>query len=183
MLKANRQGFVRELDVYSLEELEADESYFGFHRRFGLGWAAGTFINIPTGELAVFSVEREHDRGPMTEEDVYRLDSIRPHLARSALLSIGIEFQTLSTGVKILEVLSFPACAVSSNGQVVAANDLFHTVEELCFFSRDGKLRIYDNQLDTKLQESLEKSRAIDYGGSSIPARSKSGRADSEVHS
>src|SRR3546814_15201040 len=52
-----------------------------------LGWSAGTGVQVPTGDNIVFSVERAFTDGPVAAESVARLNLLRPHLARSALVS------------------------------------------------------------------------------------------------
>ena len=80
-------AFFVEQDFWSEEEIGADPIYRDFFRPRGLGWSAGTGLQLPTGDSIVFSVERTLDRGPVEPDHVSTLNALRPHLARSALVS------------------------------------------------------------------------------------------------
>lgn len=78
-------GFFVEHDFWTADQLESKAIYRDFFRPHGLGWSAGTGLQMPTGDHIVFSVERDHSRGPIERERVEALNELRSHLARSAL--------------------------------------------------------------------------------------------------
>lgn len=174
MLKANRQGFVRDIDVYTMEELEAEESWTGFHRPNGLGWAAGSFVMIPTGDVAVISVERRFVDGPMSEEDIARLDTLRPHLARAALVAVRSDYEKAATATRLLEALGLPACATSRSGRVVVANDAFLSFRGLSTGARD-QIRVGHDGAQALLAQALGRSQEVGFGGASIPLPASGG--------
>lgn len=174
MLKANRQGFIRDIDVYTMEELEAEESWTGFHRPNGLGWAAGSFVMIPTGDVAVISVERRYVDGPMSDEDIARLDALRPHLARAALVAIRNDYEKAATATRLLEALGLPACAASRGGRVVVANDGFQTFRGLSIGAGD-QIRVAHDGAQALLLQALGRSQEDGFGGASIPLPSSGG--------
>lgn len=177
MLKANRQGFIRDVDVYTHDELEADESYHGFFRPNGLGWAAGTFVNIPTGDVAVFSIERAHDLGPVIQTELDALDELRPHLSRAALLSIRLERERVRSAVQLLEALGLPATAVTASGQVVVANTAFSMASEHLTIGAYDRLMFKSPAAEGRVRDVLAGIRSSGRGGSSLPLRSSSGDA------
>lgn len=121
MLSYPRGGFVTDLDVYTEEELEAEESYRDFIRPRGLGWGAGTFIEMPTGEKAVFSIDRAYERGPYTEEEVSRLNTLRPHLSRAALIASRLGLERARSVGQALDQLGLPVAVVTASLKVVYA--------------------------------------------------------------
>ncbi|MDH4985573.1 hypothetical protein QEZ47_08490 [Aminobacter anthyllidis] len=86
-------GFITDLDAFSEEELESEPIYRDFLRPRGMGWAAGTHIPIPTGDVLSFNLERATARGPFERPYVEALDRLRPHIARAAMVGarIGLE--------------------------------------------------------------------------------------------
>lgn len=51
-------GFVQDYDSFTDEELDNDPVYRDFLRKRGLGWAAGTMLDTPSGDSIIFSFER-----------------------------------------------------------------------------------------------------------------------------
>ena len=88
---ARHAGFLTELDILTPDELDLEPIYRDFWRPQGVGWAVGTAIPIPTGENVTFILTRRTERGPVERAVVQRLDELRPHLARSALLSARLQ--------------------------------------------------------------------------------------------
>jgi hypothetical protein len=58
-----------------------------------MGWAVGTVLSVPNGDNIIFSIEREYVKGPFEDAVVGRLDVLRPHLARAAVLSSRLGFE------------------------------------------------------------------------------------------
>lgn len=71
--------------------MDREPIYRDFWRPQGVGWAVGTFFPIPTGENVVLMITRRTERGPVERAVVQKLDELRPHLARSALLSARLQ--------------------------------------------------------------------------------------------
>ena len=71
-------GFFVEHDFWTPDQLESKAIYRDFFRPRGLGWSAGTGLQMPTGDHIVFSIEREHRRGPIEKERVEALNELRP---------------------------------------------------------------------------------------------------------
>ncbi len=84
---ARYAGFVVDHDYFTQEELDREPVYVDFYRKHGVGWAAGTMLPMPSGDLLVFSFERAFEKGPVARDAVVALDHLRPHLARSGLLA------------------------------------------------------------------------------------------------
>ena len=115
-------SFFVEQDFWSEDQLGADPIYRDFFRPHGLGWSAGTGLRIPTGDNIVFSIERAFERGPIEPEYVDRLNGLRPHLARSALVSARLGLKRAQGATEALTALGLPALLLDQTGRVLETN-------------------------------------------------------------
>ena len=93
-------SFFVEQDFWSEEQINVSPIYRDFFRPRGLGWSAGTGLQVPTGDSIVFSVERAFDRGPFEPAELATLNALRPHLARSALVSARLCLERAQGGTE-----------------------------------------------------------------------------------
>lgn len=124
LFQSNLHGFVTEADFFTEEDLARDPLYTEFFWPRGVGWGTGTLIRVPTGDLLMFHLERWRKDGCFEPEVVATLDSLRPHLARAALLSARLSDERARGAVTSLEAIGMPAAVISANGRVIAANTL-----------------------------------------------------------
>ena len=82
-----------------------------------VGWAAITNISLPTKDQLVFTVERDYDRGPVESAFVQQLDELRPHLARSALMSARLQLERARVASETLALIGLPALVFDESGQ------------------------------------------------------------------
>ena len=137
-------GFVTDLDVFSMEEWEADPILTEFWRPAGLGWGVATQIKIPTGENIILHSERQRIEGPVEREVVDDLDRLRPHLARATLMSARLAFERASGAVTALEAIGLPAGVLDPNGRLFVANGLFDALVPSVFLDRSAALELTD---------------------------------------
>lgn len=123
--KIRYPGFVTDLDLISIEEMDAHPFYTELIRPNGGGWAIGTIIPIPSGDLLVFNLERRYAMGPVQKELCARLDPLRAHLARAGLLSVRLRMERARAMVTALGEIGLPAAVIRANGNVLALNDAF----------------------------------------------------------
>lgn len=121
--------FLTDLDAFTHEELDADPYQTEYLRPQGFGWCVGTTIRSPVGDLLVFSAERKLDKGPVEREAIDRLDGLRPHLARAAILSARIGLERARATVDALQAIGLPAAVLTASGRVVVANPGFEAGE------------------------------------------------------
>src|SRR5690606_34207862 len=114
-----RAGFVTDTDVFSPEEIGSDPLFQEFLIPRGLGRGIATAIEVPTGDTLVLHSEGAFHLGPFAPKVIRRLNGLRPHLARSALISARLAFERARTAVDTLAGLGLAACAVSSSGTVI----------------------------------------------------------------
>jgi DNA-binding CsgD family transcriptional regulator len=121
-------GFLAEQS--SDDALAEQPMYRDFLRPLGLGWSAGSALPMPTGDMILISVERDYARGRMEPEVLRHLDAVRPHLARSALLSSRLQMERARAVSDTLGALGLPALVFDSAGAVLAANPLIEGLSE-----------------------------------------------------
>jgi DNA-binding CsgD family transcriptional regulator len=114
-----------DLDLFSKDERAREPMYAEFLLPNGYGWGAASTIRIGADELFIISYEKSYAKGPVDAAGVRYLDALRPHFARSVLLSSRLEFERINGAMTILELTGTPAAVVTSGGRVAAANALF----------------------------------------------------------
>ena len=151
---ANHAGFVRDSDFFSEEEMNTDPVY-GYYRKKGLGWATGTMLDTPSGDFIVFSFERAHAKGPVPIEIVQQFDQLRPHLARSALLTSRLGLERAKAMAAALQSLGLPGAVLRGGGRVLAVNDGLERLMPSLLQDRRERLHLTDAVADALLEEVL----------------------------
>lgn len=144
IMNASEPGFFTEQDFWTEEQMGADPIYRDFFRPRGLGWSAGTGLRIPSGDNIVFSIERALERGPIEPEHLERLDALRPHLARSALISARLGLQRAEGAAEALTGMRLPALVLDDGGRVVEANQQIQEMADQIGFRGGGRLALAD---------------------------------------
>jgi DNA-binding CsgD family transcriptional regulator len=111
-------------EFQSREELDRDPVQ-GVLRSLGMRAQTGTAVTMLTGEVVAFSVERWERDGPFLPEDLGRLESVRPHLARAGIIAARLRLEQAKTSVALMEKLGLPAAVLATGGRVLATNSLF----------------------------------------------------------
>jgi DNA-binding CsgD family transcriptional regulator len=148
-------GFVRDHDAFTDEELDNDPVYRDFLRKRGLGWATGTMLDTPSGDSIIFSFERAHEKGPVPIETVRQFDLLRPHLARSALLSSRLGMERAKAMAETLQSLGLPGAVLRDGGRVLAVNAALERLMPSLFQDRRERLCLSDASADRLLEETL----------------------------
>jgi DNA-binding CsgD family transcriptional regulator len=155
VIELSHAGFVRELDAFTQEEIDADPVYRGFLFPVGLGWAAATSILLPTGDALFLTVERDRIRGPVEPASISQLDTLRPHLARSALMSARLLMERARIASETLALLGLPALVFDERGKVLAANDLIEALGEHLQWRPGDRVTIKDARADELFQRAV----------------------------
>jgi DNA-binding CsgD family transcriptional regulator len=155
-------GCVRDVDLWSREDIEKLAVVREFLRPRGLGWGAAILNELPNGEFLMLSVERSWDAGPVPDRAVELLHGLQPHLMRSALLSAKLRFERAKAAVETFGLISVPAALVRANGRVLAANDLFAGIGAPLRIGRDDLLKVASPGASDLLDAALRGLRAAD---------------------
>jgi hypothetical protein len=127
-LAARHAGFLTDLDLFTPDELDREPLIRNFFRPQSIGWYVGKTIPIPTGENVAYVLTRRTERGPFERAIVQKLDDLRPHLARSALLSARLQLQWARVASETLAALDLPALVLNEQGKVLATNSLIEAL-------------------------------------------------------
>jgi DNA-binding CsgD family transcriptional regulator len=153
----NYQGFVSELDTFTLEELDRDPVYTEFLRKKGCGWAVGTQIESPGGDQIILSFERAHATGPFDKATSTALDPLRPHLARAALFSWRIGLERARAMAQALESVGLPAAVLRGQGRLFAANDQMQRLMPQVVRDSARRVTLTDVAADALLEDALSR--------------------------
>jgi DNA-binding CsgD family transcriptional regulator len=147
-------GFVTDHMVFTPEEMEREPFYRDFWFPRGFGFAAATFIDVPTGEVQILSVERMLARGPVEPEVLARMDVLRPHIARAAVLTARLRRERLQATAAALDLVGFAALVMNGQGRVLAANGRAEASGAVRWLARD-RVALRDKAADALLRAAL----------------------------
>lgn len=177
----SQPGFFVEHDFWTADQLDNNPIYRDFFRPRGLGWSAGTGLQMPTGDRVVFSIEREYSRGPIEKARVDRLNELRPHLARSALVSARLGLQRATGAKEAMTAMGLPALLLDENGTVIEANHLIEGLGDHVQWRARNRITLTDGRASELLWAGLA---ALDSGLAvrSFPLRGSDDRAAMVAH-
>ena len=155
LVTSQHAGFLRDCDVFTPDEVEAEPIYREFLIPKGYGSGIATTIQVPSGDTFIIHAEREHRHGPIALDVVRRLDALRPHFARAALLSAQLDMERIESTARILEVVGLPAGVLGKRGRLLAANTPLETLMPGVFQDRQTRLALADAGADALLSDAV----------------------------
>jgi DNA-binding CsgD family transcriptional regulator len=179
---ARHAGFMTELDIFTLDELDQEPIYRDFWRPQGVGWVGGTAIPIPTGENAIICLTRWAERGPVEHPFIQKLDELRPHLARSIMIAARLQLERARIASETLAALGLPALVLNDQGKVLAANSLIEALTGYVQWRAQDRVSLKDKAADKLLRDAMA---AIDVAGGSVrsfPVRDRGAEAMMVAH-
>lgn len=169
---ARHAGFLRDIDIMTPEELAEEPIYRDSWRKMGLGWGAATAFVLPTGETLSLVLARATAHGPADIATIQRLDGLRPHLARSALMAARLKLERARAAADALSALGLAALVLNETGKVLAANALIEATDLPLAWRAADRLTLKDAQADDLLRDALKRIGLFDNGGArSFPVR------------
>jgi DNA-binding CsgD family transcriptional regulator len=184
LFASHHAGFLNDLDVFTHEEIHHEPYFTEYLHPRGMGWGAATAIEVPSGDMIAFDVERRYERGPVERNILDRLDTFRPHLARATLISSRLAFEQARSAVETLRLIGLPAAVLAPRGYLRIANDLFEKFVPSLFEDRAARLAAVDELADALLAETCERiaRRAGTGGVGSIPISARAGYPPMILH-
>lgn len=182
LLNHSTPEFITDLDVFTREELDRDDVYTKALRPMGVGWGAATAIAVPSGDLLVFSIEREFAKGPVERERLPRLNHARPHLARAALLASRLVFERAKAFVGSLEVVGLPAAVAGGHGRLIALNNPFAELQPQIRIGAGDNLILTDSDAQAMFADIMKHIERPGTGGGSIPLKASGGKSLAVLH-
>ena len=155
LVAARYPGYIREIDFYTADELEADPFYQKHIFPIGLGYAASTLIATPTKDRLVVVHERERVLGPVEPEAIQRLDCLRPHIARSLMTAARLRLARVDAASAALAALGLPAVMLDGRGRVLSANGFAEKLTGAFRWKARQGVGFADRAADKLLREAL----------------------------
>jgi DNA-binding CsgD family transcriptional regulator len=155
VLGARHAGFFTENDVFTPNELDREPIYRDFLRPAGFGWGACTVLPLPTGEKIFLALNRLYERGPVEPGLIQKLDALRPHLARSALISARLQLERVRSTTETLALLGLAALVLDENGKVLAANHLIEELTGYVLWRAQGRVSLQDKEANRLLCDAI----------------------------
>ena len=150
--------FFRIHDLLSADELARDPVE-QVMRQHGYGFQAATVVRLPNGDTAVFTFERRFGDGRHADAELERLDAMRPHLARAAVIAAQLELKRARSMVSTLDAIGMPAAVLTPTGRALAVNASL----ERCRVLLPGafeKIVVASRAADALLQSALRQGTA-----------------------
>ena len=155
LIAAHHPGFLREVDIYTDDELRSDPLYRDHIYPRGLGHAAATTFVLPTHDRILISLEREKARGPVEPDAVEKLDALRSHIARSALAAARLQLERARAASATLAALGLPALVLDDKRKVLAANQLIEALTGIILWRPHDHVGLTDKAADQLLHTSV----------------------------
>jgi DNA-binding CsgD family transcriptional regulator len=175
-------GVVTEFDLVTPEQMKTDPFYNEVLYPNGGGWAIGSFHTLMTGETVLMSAERAFERGPYSQQHVKRIERLRPHYARSAMISARLNLERARVMADVFQLIELPAAVLQTGGRIIAANQLFERLVPSGFEDRGGGIRAVDGAADALLQVALDWRGAGPLPVMSIPVAGHGDRPAKVIH-
>ncbi|CDZ38973.1 DNA-binding protein with HTH domain [Neorhizobium galegae bv. officinalis] len=115
-------SFVRVTDLLSAEEFANDAIQRDIIEPHGMQWEAGWAFQEPTGHVIVITLMRAKGLTHFSDEQLARLDLLKPDLARAAYMASRLAFSEARSMTETLSLLGLPAAVIGDGGQAIAMN-------------------------------------------------------------
>ena len=148
-------GFLIDVEFFTPEELDHEPIYRDVWRPMGVGWGMATAIPIPTGENATFVLSRRTELGPFDRTAAERLDELRPHLARSVLISARLQLERARVAGEALAALGVPALVFDESGKVLSANALIEALPDYLRWKAFDRVSLKDKRAERLLHNAI----------------------------
>lgn len=166
LLALERAGFVTDGDVFADGEKHLEPIFRDFWFPRGYGNGVATAIFAPSGDSIIVHAECGREERPVPREVVHRLDLLRPHFARAALLSARLELERARSAAQTLELIGLPGAVLRQGGSILAANGLLTALMPEVVQDRPKRLAIVNPAADRLLEAGL--ARLAVAGGEAV---------------
>lgn len=149
----------------------------------GFDHGAGTAIRVPNGDVAMVQLHRRIGDPAFDRAAIQRLDALRPHLARAAVLSARWRQERLRSATQALGLLGLPSAVVNAAGRVLAANPLLEAMTGHVVWGAADRMALSDVRAAAMFDDILQRSSAgVTPGVRSFAAGDAQGRDAVVVH-
>jgi DNA-binding CsgD family transcriptional regulator len=155
VLTNRHPGFLIESDIFTPEQLDVEPIYRDLLRPSGFGWGAATVIRMPTGDNVLAGLSRSNARGAVESKYIQILDNLRPHLARSIMISAQMQFEHARAASEALALIGLPALILDEQGRVLAANSLIEAMTDCIQWRARNHVALLDSAADKLLRQAI----------------------------
>lgn len=148
-------GFVERANFFFEEEKNSANPYHANMEKIGADWQVASIIDMPDGEMALFTFERKRGLPDFDPTELALLDRFRPHLARASMLASRLKLDRAQASVATMGMLGIPASVVTSSGVVLSTNSLFESLGDVLRPAAFGRLAARSRDADRLLQAAL----------------------------
>lgn len=178
-----QSGFLREIDMFTIEEMEVEPTFRDLLRPRGFGWAVGTILQVPSDDMLLFSTERRFVDGPVPQKVVDQLNDLRPDLARAALLSARLGLTKAAGMAESLSKMGLPSAVLLADGRIIAASTEFEKMGSQIIATAFGKIAFANVAANRLLRQALQCLNSKEFTGArSIPVPSDATHAAFVAH-
>jgi DNA-binding CsgD family transcriptional regulator len=156
LLLHRHSGFVREVDMFSAEEMDTDPTFQELLRPRGFGWAVGTVVQVPSHDMLAFSIERRFADGPVEGYHLPKLNALRPHLARAAMMSARLRLERAQGMADSLTTMGLPSAVLLGSGKVISTNSSFNRVGPQIVSTAFGGIALANAEANELLIKAIE---------------------------
>ncbi|OQP87742.1 hypothetical protein BTR14_04050 [Rhizobium rhizosphaerae] len=179
-------GFFCDADHLSDAWMAEQPVYRDFYWPRGFGYAAGTVIESPNGDLVTISIEKKRGERGLDRGELDRLNDLRPHLARAALLACRFALARIEASLEALSLAGLPAASIRADGRVIAANALFPGIVDQATIESQDRLLVRHREVNQALYALLAQARQRSAEGAppsrSFPIPSRPGSLPAVLH-
>jgi DNA-binding CsgD family transcriptional regulator len=154
---ARHAGFVRDVDICTAEELEAEPIYRDSWSRVGVGYGAATCFALPDGQSLAIVMPRMTAKGPADAAAIERLDLLRPHLGRAALMAARMRLERARAASDALATIGLAAMVLEETGKVLAVNRLIESMTGVATWRAFDRVTLMDKAADELFRDALAK--------------------------
>lgn len=152
--------FSRDSDILTAEELAADPVLQQLVYPNGLKWTAGCVILEPSGHSIVFDLMRRAGTEPFSDDDLARLNVLKPDLARAAFITSRLAFREAASITSALSMVGLPAVVIGDTGAAIAMNAEMEALAPLVSTGAGNSIIINRPAAKLMLDEALARLRA-----------------------
>jgi DNA-binding CsgD family transcriptional regulator len=176
-------SFAREIDIMSGQEFEDDPIRREFLLPYGMEWEAGWAFQEPTGHVVVISMMRAKGLTHFSDEQLARLNLLKPHLARAAYISSRLAFNEARSMTETLSMLGLPAAVIGDGGQTIAMNPEMEDLSPRIRSGAGDRLVLEGTGANALLEDAIEHYKAqASPAVQSLPMAGRDGAAPLILH-
>ena len=176
-------GWVRDADLLAQADLDDEPIYRGIWGSVGVGHGVATTFALPHDESLAIVMPRLIAKGPATSTEIDRLDQLRPHLGRAALIGARLRLERARAAGDALAALGLAALVLNADGKVLAANAQIEAAGAAVYWRSGDRVTLKDRKADRILAEAILRMRLPgDEGVRSFPVRDEATGAVSVGH-